>query len=74
MVCQYIEPWASCQAVGKQTHVADTNGANLAGIKELLHGLPGVDVGEVAEDVTAAIGLGGEPVVVSCEALMLVGQ
>lgn len=46
-------------------YVADADGLGLAGGDKLLHLLPGVDVVVGADDVSRAIGVGGELVVVT---------
>ena len=46
-------------------YVADTNGLGLAGGDKLLHLLPGVDVVVGADDVSRAIGVGRELVMVT---------
>jgi hypothetical protein len=51
--------------VADSSYVADTNALGLASGNKLLHLLPGVDVVVVMDNVSRAIGLGGELVVVT---------
>jgi hypothetical protein len=48
-----------------RTYVADTDTASLAGSRELLHELPAIDVVVVSDNISGAVRLLGELVVVT---------